>query len=367
MIEALQVAELDNYFHDACVAFEHRNIEEIDSSAAVIYTIILPDRLEVILSQGDSILRHHTEHISQTQLEETITQLRQYIVQPDRTRSAQELAAEVYDWLIEPFSADLVQNKTQTLVFVLDNVLQTIPMAVLYDGEHYLVEKYAIALTPGLRLINAKEQDFNSSILGAGVSQSLKVENQRFAALNNVETELNNIKTAFPGKILLNEGFTEDNFVKQLQNNSYSIIHLATHGKFSSNPNNTFLLLWQQLLTINDFNSLLQNRKQAISHPIDLLVLSACETAAGDKRATLGLAGISLRTRAISTLATLWQIGDESTAVLMNDFYQKLSSPKKYTKAQALQQAQIKMIQNPQLGWQTTPSWAAYILVGNWR
>ncbi|GAB4540852.1 MAG: hypothetical protein Tsb0014_32350 [Pleurocapsa sp.] len=366
-IEALQVAELDNYFHDACVAFERRNIEEIDSSAAVIYTIILPDRLEVILSQGDSMLHHHTEHISQTELEETITQLRQYIVQPDRTRSVQELATQVYDWLIEPFAADLVRGKTQTLVFVLDNILQTIPMAALYDGEHYLVEKYAIALTPGLRLINAKEQDFNSSMLGAGVSQSLKVENQQFAALNNVETELNNVKAAFPGKILLNEGFTEDNFVQQLQDNSYSIIHLATHGKFSSNPNNTFLLLWQQLLTINDFNSLLQNRKQAISRPIDLLVLSACETAAGDKKATLGLAGISVRTRAISTLATLWQIGDESTAVLMNDFYQKLNSSQKYTKAQALQQAQIDLIQNRELGWQAPVSWAAYILVGNWQ
>ncbi len=367
VIESLQIAELDNYFQDACLTFDQNNIDEIDANAAVIYTIVLPDRLEVILSLSDRTFRHHTEIISQTDLETTIQQLRYDLVQPDKVLETQQLAAQIYNWLIEPFLTDLSQNNIQTLVFVLDNVLQTIPMAALHDGRQYLIENYAIALTPGLRLLNPQQKFNNNEILAGGVSQPLQVANRQFTALKNVNDELNTIQSTLDATILLNSQFTAANLAQQLESQPTSILHLASHGQFSSNPDDTFLLLWQKLLTIQDFSRLLKNRKQALTNPIDLLVLSACETAIGDKRATLGLAGMAIRTGAASTLATLWQVNDASTASLMQNFYQQLRQSPNINKAQALQQAQLALWNNLEKDWQVPAFWAAYVLVGNWQ
>ena len=367
VIEALQLAELDNYFQDACLTYQARSINEIDPKAVVIYTIVLPDRLEVILSLGSNNFYRHSQKIAQTELEDKILQLRQYLVEPDRSEDIQKLSSQVYDWLIRPFAADLSQANSQTLVFVLDNVLQNIPMSTLYDGEQYLLEKYAIALTPGLRLLNPNTYEQQSTVLGGGVSEPIQVANQKFTALKNVATELKTIKAIPKSHVLMNAQFTEQNLTEQLNTTDAGIVHLATHGKFSSNSNNTFLLLWQKLLTIKDFSSLLLNRQRAISNPIKLLVLSACETATGDRRASLGLAGIAVRTGAISTLATLWQVNDDSTAALMDNFYQQLAQNNQLNKAEALRQAQLNLWQNRQQDWQVPFFWSGYILIGNWK
>ncbi len=376
VIEALQVAELDNYFQDACLTFESKTIDEIDSHAAVIYTIVLPDRLEIIMAMNDAnspsrrrVFRH-TQVISQKELESTIKQLRQCITEPDRLRETQQLSAQIYDWLIKPLTTDLTIQQPKTLVFVLDNILQTVPMSALYDGEQYLIEKYAIALTPGLRLLNPQVNSQQPTILAGGVSKALKVANQRFPALNNVKQELNIFSgSKFSGaknQVLLNAQFTATNLLNYLNSTSASIVHIATHGQFSSNPNKTFLLLWRKLLTIQDFSNLLQKRSKVVSNPIDLLVLSACETASGDRYAALGLAGIAVRSGAVSTLATLWQINDDSTAILMKNFYQQLKN-NQYNKAEALRQAQLQLWQIADKDWKVPAFWSSYIMIGNWQ
>ncbi len=369
VIEALQVAELDNYFQDACLTFEPRSIEQIDQDAAVIYTIVLPERLEVILATSDhqpdphQIFHHHSQIIPQAKLEATVQHLREYITEPDRALEVQRLSKQVYDWLIKPLAAELNVKQPQTLVFVLDGMLQTIPMSILYDGKQYLMENYAIALTPGLRLLNPQKVDRSSSLLAGGVSKFLRVEEQEFAALSNVPNELTNF-TKFDSQILLNEEFTPSNLLKQLNETSASIVHLATHGQFCPNPRQTFLLMWQKLLTIQEFSTLLQSRIKAISHPIDLLILSACETATGDRRAALGLAGIAVRNGSLSTLATLWQVNDESTTELMKLFYKHLETN---NKAEALRQAQLDLWSRTDKDWQVPAFWSAYVMIGNWQ
>ena len=368
-IEALQVAELDNYFQDACLMFEQRNIEAIDLKAAIIYTIVLPDRLEVIMEMGNSnsgdkskVLHHHTALVSQRDLESTVSQLRQYISEPDRTLKTQELSAQIYDWLIKPFAADFAAKQPETLVFVLDSILQPIPMSVLYDGQQYLIEKYALALTPGLRLLKPQTVDPQTAYVGGGVTKSLQVGDRQFSPLNNVKTELTALSK--DSSIILNREFTANNLLQQINDRSASRIHIATHGQFSSDPNRTFLLMWQKLLTIKQFSQILLKRNQIVTVPIDLLVLSACDTASGDRRAALGLAGIAVRSGALSTVATLWQINDESTAVLMKHFYQNL---KLYpNKAKALQLAQLALWQTEGKDWQIPAFWSSYILIGNW-
>jgi CHAT domain-containing protein len=159
----------------------------------------------------------------------------------------------------------------------------------------------------------------------------------------------------------LNPKFTETNLQQQISSGGFSAVHIATHGKFSSDPEETFILAYNQLLKSNDLNNLLRINNHSPSSIVELLVLSACETAKGDNRATLGLAGIAVRAGARSTLSTLWQVSDRSTAELMEQFYKQLTNPD-VTKAQALHQAQLALFKQ----YKAPYYWAPYVLVGNW-
>ena len=100
---------------------------------------------------------------------------------------------------------------------------------------------------------------------------------------------------------------------------------------------------------------------------LELLILSACETAAGDSRASLGLAGFAVRAGARSTIGTLWQVNDASSSLLMSQFYTELAHSQ-VTKAEALRRAQLHLLENAKISNYRRPYyWAAYILVGNWQ
>lgn len=204
--------------------------------------------------------------------------------------------------------------------------------------------------------------------MGAGISVPLTVENLNFEAINATE-ELKQIEQEVPSKILLNSQFNLANLQHYLDSGDFSILHLATHGNFSSDPQETFILAYStnkatgELLGPNDLNNLLHSSSQKMTNPIDLLVLSACQTASGDNRAILGLAGLAVRSGARSTLATLWQVSDESTIKLMGQFYRELSHSG-VTKAQALHLAQQALLKEPE--YQNPYDWGAYVLIGNW-
>ena len=360
VIEALQIAQLDNYFQDACATLKSEEVDRVDPQAAIFYTILLPKRLEVILSLPDGTLHRHVNRVSQADVEQTVNELQRYLKEPDRLKDVQQRSQSLYNWLIKPFEITFSSQQIHTLVFVLDTVLQNIPMAVLYDGEQYLVQKYATALTPGLRLLGPERLSPKLNALVAGVSERQQVGLREFTALTNVEDEWKMVQATVPSETLLNSRLTRSNLEAQLDFNSFSVVHLATHGQFSSDPEGTFILLWNQVLNVNDFELVLPQRD---SSRIELLVLSACETATGDKRATLGLAGVAVRGGTSSTLATLWQVNDQSTATLMGQFYQELS---KTTKAEALRRAQLKLWETTEQDWQVPSFWGAYVLVGNW-
>ena len=359
VIESLQVAELDNFFRAACLTAKPLQIDAIDQKAAVIYPIILPDRLEVILSLPQQPVRHYAISLPQAQVERTVRQLRVELIK----RIGQNflpLSQQVYDWLIRPAEADLQASEVKTLVFVLDGSLRNIPMAALHDGQQYLMEKYGIALTPGLELLESRPLAKSQlKILTAGLSEA----RQGFNALPNVEAELKQIQSQVPGEVLLNEKFTKTTLQNKIDAVGFPVIHLATHGQFSSKAENTFILTWDDRINVNELDNLLRTTDLRRSSPIELLVLSACQTALGDNRAALGIAGVAVRAGARSTLATLWSVNDEATAELMIRFYQELANST-VTKAEALRRAQLSILQNPK--YQQPYYWAAYILVGNW-
>lgn len=372
-IESLQLAELENFFRSACLDPQPELIDQVvDSSdryTSVIYSIILPERLEVVLKLPNQPLRHYATKISNTEVETTLEQLQQYLRQPDRTNDVQKLSARVYSWLIQPLEADLAKMQTKKLVFVLDSALRNIPMAVLYDNKQqkYLLEKYAIALTPSLQLLAPQSlQREKLNVLVAGLDQKRKIEGQEFPQLENARLELKQIQAEVPkSKQIFNNNFTTTNIQNQLKSTDFSVVHIATHGQFSSNLDETYILTWDRLLKIVDLDNLIKNSNWDNSRAIELLVLSACETAAGDNRAALGLAGIAVRAGARSTLATMWSVDDRSAATLMNEFYKQLGDTN-LTKAEALQRAQLSLWKNPSQDWKRPYFWAAYVLVGNW-
>jgi CHAT domain-containing protein len=365
LMESLQLAELENYLRQGCLDTYKVSLDQIDRSATIIYPIVLPDRLAVISSIPGQPLRYHSRPIPKTDLEDTVEELRNQMTNAefsaDREQRFKQNSQRIYNLLIAPLLADLKKFETKTLVFVLDGELRNIPMAILYDGQNYLVENYNLALTPGLQLVPAqpKSQGQYQAFLG-GISQA----RPDYSALPGVEKELAAIGNLLPNQKLLNGQFNQSQAAKQLTNDDAPIVHFATHGAFSSNPEETFLLAWDGRFNLNQLNGLLQNRNSQSGKGIDLLVLSACETASGDRRATLGLAGMAIRARTRSTIASLWTVNDRSTELLMTSFYQNLVT-QKLGKGESLKLAQQSLLHNPK--YRSPFYWAPFVLVGNWQ
>ncbi|AVH69888.1 CHAT domain-containing protein [Nostoc sp. 'Lobaria pulmonaria (5183) cyanobiont'] len=359
LIEALQIAELDNFFREACLD-RTQQIDRVDPTATVIYPIILSDRLTVIISKAGQPLRSYVTHKSQAEIEQTLDNFLVALNPVSDSQDRDRLSQQIYDWLIRPEEAEQAFIDTKTLVFVLDGRLRNIPIAALFDGKQYLIEKYAVALSPGLQLMATRSlhQNHISAIVG-GISQS----RAGFSALPAVESEVKQISKAVSSSVLLNQEFTSQALAKQVKSSSAGIVHLATHGQFSSRLEDTFLLTWDGEVNVKELSELLKNRGSDPSKAIELLVLSACDTAAGDDRAVLGLAGLAVKSGARSTIATLWPVKDRAAAMLMTRFYDQLRQPK-ITKAEALRQAQISLIR--QTDFHDPFFWSGFVLIGNW-
>ncbi|WP_028954582.1 CHAT domain-containing protein [Synechocystis sp. PCC 7509] len=365
VIEALQLAQLENLLRCRLQSEASLAIDHIDPTAAIIYPIILADRIEVIVSLANQPLQHYSSSLSQEQnIEDRLATLRQNLQSPNSFGPGfLKLLQQTYDWIIKPVEAELEKNKIETLVFVLDGALRQIPMAALHDGRQYLIEKYAVALSPSLQLLQPKLlPDRQLKVLAAGISQ--KIPGYNAPALPEVKEELEQISQIPTSVVLRNKEFTRNALASEINEIPFSVVHLATHGQFSSSPDQTYIRAWDDSININQLRNLLQTRETKQTKAIELLVLSACDTASGDRRSALGLAGVAVRAGARSTLASLWQVNDNSTALLMKDFYKMFLYPSdsEITKVKALQNAQINLLHK----YKSPFYWASYVLVGNW-
>jgi CHAT domain-containing protein len=273
-------------------------------------------------------------------------------------------AQAIYKLLFIPIKKYLPDSGT--LVFVVDTYFQNLPLAMLNDGKNFLISHYSISTASSSEFWESQSkslQPMNALIAGLyEVSPSLKnsVVPKNFNVLSEVKTEIASIKinTAPSSKLLLNSKFTSDNFQKQMEENIFKIVHISTHAQFSSDSEKTFILAWDVPIAVKQLKFLLKAERSGI----DLLVLSACQTAKGDRRSTLGIAGIASQAGAKSTVASLWLVEADSTAQLMSEFYKGLENG--MTKAEALRQAQLKLSSNPK--YSHPYFWAGFILVGNW-
>ncbi|WP_339375918.1 CHAT domain-containing protein [Calothrix sp. NIES-2098] len=395
-IDALKLAELQNYFGNDCIlsGLNPKLVGELleensvaFKNSAFLSSIILNNKTGILLQLPDRATKFKwiedpnqqgtTKIVSSDTLEKKIAEFRKGLISKEEINYDTTIAAQLYDWIIRPFADDIKSQKIKTLVFIQDGFLRSVPMAALYDSQQkkYLVETYAVATTPSLRLTKPTLRDRSiQKALILGLTQKATIDSKTFNPLFAVPNEVSAVESIFPNCTpLIDDNFTSKNFQQQLEKTPYSIIHIASHAQFGIIPEDTFIVTGKnQKLTISQLETSLRNLKTK-SDNIELLTLTACETAVGDDRATLGLAGVALQVGVKSAIASLWSVTDESTSELVKTFYTKYRNTS-VSIAQALQTAQIRMINAKKLPssenlnplYDHPAYWAPMIAIGNW-
>jgi CHAT domain-containing protein len=365
VIEQLKTVELEDYFKDDCAADLTSRVKPVDNPGertAVLYPVLLDDRTELILSLPDGRLVATRSGASGPVISELAQRFRGAIGAPPTSTDGTwlRLAVELDRQLIKPVEPLLQEYQIETLVFVPDGALRTIPIAALHDGTYFVAERYAVATSLGLNLLDTRPlAERKVDVLLGGLSESVAGA----AALPGVATEIDALNEVLGARrVLMNQDFVKPELDEALGRTPFNVIHLATHGVFASRPEDSYLLTYDGRLDMNELAELVR-LSQFRDEPVEILTLSACTTAAGDDRSALGLAGLAVKTGARSALATLWEVDDRSTSLLMPSFYENLLEPG-VNKAEALRRAQREIMADR--GTVHPFYWAPFLLIGNW-
>ncbi len=305
---------------------------------ALIYLIPGQQQLEiVVVFPSKKPVHKRIKQANNQALQAKIKEFKNTLTIPSQrsTKRYLPLSKQLYQWIVAPVEADLKAQKIDTLMFCVGVGLRTMPLAALHDGRQFLVEKYSIGRIPAFKLTDTAYANIkNAPILAMGAS---RFNNQN--SLPGVPLELSLVtQHRRQNRSFLNREFTLNNLQSQLQKQPFRVLHLATHANFQSGePSNSYVQFWNTRLQLNQVKQLGWEKI-----PVELLVLSACETAIGDRDAELGFAGLAVSAGVKSAIASLWFVSDEGTLALMSELYRQLrTSP---IKAEALRQAQIAMI-----------------------
>ena len=369
-LDALKLVELRNYFRrdDVTVKFHQAKADLLntDTITAVFWSIVLEKRTAIVVHLPNGETKLKWIDFDSQRFKDEIIKFRLGLERRSDIIYNRRQAQKLYDLIVRPFATDLESLQVKTLVFVPDSFLRSVPMAALHDGQKFLIQKYAIASTPSLSLTDPfKIKSENLRALAVGLTQDAKVDGRTYKALTNIKKEIDQVLMLIPGsKQLLNQEFTRDRLQAELQRSIYPIIHIATHAEFGITPEDTFVIIGKnEKLTMTDLYSMIQNLSKGINS-VDLLLLTACETARGNDHTNLGLASVAVSAGVRSTLASLWSINDAATVTLVTKFYQYWYDYG-FSKAEALQKAQQDLIT---LGKKYAHPyyWAPFILLGNW-
>lgn len=410
--ELSKQSELQDYLGERCsVDAVHSGAPSgVESGTAIVYPIVLNDRIEVIFESSAGIARHKTA-MGAPALREMVISLTESMRngEPEYREGAEKL----YTILVRPFKRTLSEQSVHTLLVVPDGVLRLLPWAALYDGKEFLIEKYAVVTNSGLSMTNqtvVRASGFTSLIAGvaepgpvvdrlgllldsAGEPDALPTSIDQIArgqkthkrfpatraidmeasersvrlkerlALPGVRREVETLSTILPGTLLLDANFTTTRLRSEFDKGQYRIAHIATHGFFGGSAETSFILAYDNLISMDGLQQMLLS-KGVRNNPVDLLTLSACETAEGDDRSPLGFAGAAIKAKARSVLGTLWPVSDEAAHRVMQRFYSGLVRDG-LSKAEALRRAQLALVSQQEMAHPFY--WAPFVIVGNWR
>jgi CHAT domain-containing protein len=315
-----------------------QNIEQqTGKRSGIIYIVSREDGLELILVPPVGLPIHYSvPEANRAALFPTVQEFRKEITNSAKRATTTYLAAaqQLYKWAIAPLEKDLQNLGIQTLLLSVDPGLRSLPFAALHDGKGFLIEKYSFSLIPSFSSTNTDYKVVrDATVLAMGRSEFVDQ-----APLPSVPIELQAISAQWGGPSYLNSTFTIDNLNSEHAKGGFRIVHLATHAEFKpGKASNSYIQLWNSQLQLDRMESLNWRNPQ-----VDLLVLSACRTALGDREAELGFGGLAVKSGVKSALGSLWYVDDGGTLALMSEFYNQLRGAT--TKAEALQLAQQAMI-----------------------
>ena len=343
----LKIRGLENYLGFPCAFLDNQNIKHPSNQDLIINTIIFDEETHVIAQYPDQQIKHYTINLSQKELNLLSQEWQKDIYNILEPLSDQTRGKRLYKLLIEPL--EIKNQNIRKLIFNNDKILRNIPMAALYDGNKYLIEKYEISLTLGLSLSQGQFNQKSLDALLVGISKPKKG-----IPLPNVKMEIQEISKLIKDQTLMNQQFTTESFVKQLEKSDYNTLHIASHGIFGGTSDTSFLLAYDRALSITELITILSNNQ------INLLVLSACESATGNSRSLLGMAGIGTQIGIKTTIGTLWTLQDsKETVEIMTAFYQGIIEGDSESKALAV--SIIKQIEkNTHIS-----NWASPVIIEN--
>lgn len=359
LVELLKVYELREYFRDDCLdASRTRSVplDAISRTAVVVYPILLEDRTELLVSLPGG-LKRYTVPVGRDRLTQELLAFRARL-EKRTTHEYLAQARRLYGWLIAPLEDDLSRIEAKTLVFVPDGHLRTVPLGALHDGRRFLIQRFATAVTPGLDLTDPEPISEEQRCLIAGMT----VSRQGFPPIPHVHEELRTLGALYPHDLMVNEAFRVPRLKERLVEGSFTMVHLASHGQFKEDINDSYILTYDSRLDLDLLDravGFLRFRDEPLEH----LTLSACQTAAGEDRAALGLAGVAVKAGARSALATLWHINDQASAELVSEFYRQLKA-KGTSRAAALRRAKLRLLEDDRYA--HPGYWSPFLLINSW-
>ena len=376
------VSELNQNSHtqklssDVLILLQSELNKHQQKNIVVLYPLLLEDRLELILLSSNSAPVHRTVLVKSQEFNQAILQLRSKLINRNNPRffsdennnqsekRIMQAGFKLYNWLIKPIEDELKIAQAHSIIYAPDGQLRYIPLAALYDGKKWLVERFEINNITAASLMNLEPREkFQPVILAGALTEgnyNFDVGQRRFefAALPFAGVEVENIEQIFPKtNKLLGNAFTKK--AMELNMDSYSVVHFATHSAFvNGHPEESFILFG------DGSRATLADVKNWNLQDVELVVLSACQTALGKNigngKEILGFGYQVQEAGAAVTLATLWRVDDQATHEFMNDFYAALKNGR--SKVEALRKAQVTMINSE---YSHPYYWAPFVLIGN--
>jgi CHAT domain-containing protein len=388
VVELTRQAELQDYLGDRCdvEAIQRAQTSGVGPRVAVLYPIVFADRTELLLETERGI-SWRTVPVQGRVLRTTAALL------ANNMRGAQDgflpAAQALHRWLLAPYQSQLDEMRIDTLIVVPEGALRLVPMSALHDGRQFLIERMAVGTVTGLTMTNLSAISASGgealvagmsvpgpvveklpastvrAVLGSNAPDSTRSTAQLREALSlpGVKDEVRAIAGIVEGRSLLDESFTASAFEKAARSGDYRIVHIASHGVFGGSADTSYIMAFDDVIRMRDLQSLLRSETFR-RRPIELLSLSACQSAEGDDRSPLGISGAAVKARARSVLGTLWPVEDEAARAVMERFYAHLAHDAG-GKAKALQSAQLETMRESRFAHPFF--WAPFVLIGNWH
>jgi len=364
VLERHRANELRDYLRDDCVEELQRTarpVEAVAADAAVLHPVVLPDRTEWIVATATGLRRVRVD-VAAPVLREEARALRR-LLEKRTTREFLPAAQRLHDRLVRPLEPILAEAGARTLVLVPGGPLRTLPFAALHDGERFLVERFAFAVAPGLAITDPRPlRREGARALVAGLGATAPPGRPDLPALPAVAREVAAVHETWGGAELLDAEFTAARAEAALAGEAYTVVHVASHAEIAGDPRRSAIFAHDGAIPLDRLAAWIGVARHR-ARPVELLVLSACSTAAGDERAALGLAGVAVQAGARSALGTLWKVPDDAAADLVIAFHRALREPG-VSRAEALQRAQRALLARPETA--HPGHWAAFLLISAW-